>query len=173
MQLVSDSVKTKQAHNTLMSQKQALAKQLQQINTSIEHSKTRITHSEEQVKPALLSDPSLPWPLYFLIYFDFTLNKYAAAAAYCCKQKFESCRRKLFYPMPLNVIKKKNTLQSPWNLQNGNWLMPRRNWSCSSLLFPLQRKNTIKFRKIRKLFKWNWRVKGIFSFDSMSNLNQG
>jgi len=59
MQLVSDSVKTKQAHNTLMSQKQALAKQLQQINTSIEHSKTRITHSEEQVKLALLSDPSL------------------------------------------------------------------------------------------------------------------
>lgn len=59
MQLVSDSVKTKQAHNTLMSQKQALAKQLQQINTSIENSKTRITHSEEQVKLALLSDPSL------------------------------------------------------------------------------------------------------------------
>ncbi|KAH1062252.1 E3 ubiquitin-protein ligase BRE1-like 2 [Glycine max] len=55
IKLVSDSVKTKQAHNTLMSQKQALAKQLQQINTSIEHSKTRITHSEEQMK-AILSD---------------------------------------------------------------------------------------------------------------------
>ncbi|KAL2583065.1 hypothetical protein GLYMA_14G050200v4 [Glycine max] len=55
IKLVSDSVKTKQAHNTLMSQKQALAKQLQQINTSIENSKTRITHSEEQMK-AILSD---------------------------------------------------------------------------------------------------------------------
>ncbi|RDY10395.1 E3 ubiquitin-protein ligase BRE1-like 2, partial [Mucuna pruriens] len=55
IKLVSDSVKTKQTHNTLLSQKQALAKQLQQINSSIENSKMRITHSEEQMK-AILSE---------------------------------------------------------------------------------------------------------------------
>ncbi|KAK7320550.1 hypothetical protein VNO77_30120 [Canavalia gladiata] len=54
IKLVSESVKTKQAHNTLLSEKQALAKQLQQINASIETSKTRITHSEEQMKAILL-----------------------------------------------------------------------------------------------------------------------
>ncbi|XP_061373602.1 E3 ubiquitin-protein ligase BRE1-like 2 [Gastrolobium bilobum] len=55
IKLVSESVKTKQAHSTLLSEKQALAKQLQQINASIENSKMRITHSEEQMK-ALLSE---------------------------------------------------------------------------------------------------------------------
>ncbi|KAK7385822.1 hypothetical protein VNO78_31718 [Psophocarpus tetragonolobus] len=55
IKLVSDSVKTKQAHNTLISQKQALAKQLQQINTSIGSSKTRIAHCEHQMK-AIISD---------------------------------------------------------------------------------------------------------------------
>lgn len=50
MQLVSESVKTKQAHSTLLSEKQALGKQLQQINASIEALKTRITHSEDQVQ---------------------------------------------------------------------------------------------------------------------------
>jgi len=88
MQLVSDSVKAKQAYNTILTQKQALAKQLQQLNTSIESSKARIAHSEEQVQLPL------HWPLYFLIYLEIMLNKFAAAAiAYCfVKQYFESCR---------------------------------------------------------------------------------
>ncbi|XP_068485528.1 E3 ubiquitin-protein ligase BRE1-like 2 isoform X2 [Phaseolus vulgaris] len=55
IKLVSDSVKAKQVYNTLLSQKQALAKQLQQLNTSIENSKARIAHSEEQMK-AILSE---------------------------------------------------------------------------------------------------------------------
>ncbi|XP_027333941.1 E3 ubiquitin-protein ligase BRE1-like 2 isoform X2 [Abrus precatorius] len=55
IKLVSESVKTKQAHNTLLSEKQALAKQLQQINASIENSKMRIAHYEEQMK-AILSE---------------------------------------------------------------------------------------------------------------------
>jgi len=58
MQLVSDSVKAKQVYNTLLSQKQALAKQLQQLNTSIENSKARIAHSEEQVQLFPLPVPS-------------------------------------------------------------------------------------------------------------------
>ncbi|KAL2317031.1 hypothetical protein Fmac_030907 [Flemingia macrophylla] len=53
IKLVSDSVKTKQTHTTLLSQKQALARQLQQINSSIENSKMRIIHSEEQMKGIL------------------------------------------------------------------------------------------------------------------------
>ena len=36
MQLVSESVKTKQAQSALLSEKQALEKQLQQINALIE-----------------------------------------------------------------------------------------------------------------------------------------
>ncbi|KAI4308406.1 hypothetical protein L6164_031486 [Bauhinia variegata] len=55
IKLVSESVKTKQSHSTLLSEKQILAKQLQQINASIETVKMRITHSEEQMK-AVLSD---------------------------------------------------------------------------------------------------------------------
>ncbi|KAK7276495.1 hypothetical protein RIF29_17635 [Crotalaria pallida] len=55
IKLVSESVKTKQSHSTLLSEKQALAKQLQQINASMENSKTRIAHSEEQMK-ALISE---------------------------------------------------------------------------------------------------------------------
>jgi len=58
VQLVSDSVKAKQAYNTLLSQKQALAKQLQQLNASIENSKARIAHSEEQVQLSPLPDSS-------------------------------------------------------------------------------------------------------------------
>ncbi|OIW04133.1 hypothetical protein TanjilG_00693 [Lupinus angustifolius] len=54
IKLVSESVKTKQAHSTSLSEKQALAKQLQQINASLENSKTRIVHSEEQMKALLL-----------------------------------------------------------------------------------------------------------------------
>ena len=50
MQLVSESVKTKQAQSALLSEKQALEKQFQQINASIESLKMRISHSEEQVR---------------------------------------------------------------------------------------------------------------------------
>uniref|UniRef100_A0A5B7BKN1 E3 ubiquitin protein ligase n=1 Tax=Davidia involucrata TaxID=16924 RepID=A0A5B7BKN1_DAVIN len=50
IKLVSESVKTKQAHSFLLSEKQALAKQLQQFNTLIESLKLRIAHSEEQMK---------------------------------------------------------------------------------------------------------------------------
>ena len=47
MQLVSESVKAKQLHSTLLSEQQALADQLQQINSLIENSK--IANSEEEV----------------------------------------------------------------------------------------------------------------------------
>ncbi|KAF5748822.1 Histone mono-ubiquitination 2 isoform 3 [Tripterygium wilfordii] len=50
MQLVSESVKTKQALSFLHSEKQTLAKQLQQVNASVESFKTRIARSEEQMK---------------------------------------------------------------------------------------------------------------------------
>ena len=50
MQLVSESVKTKQAHSFFLSEKQTLARQLQQVNSSIESVKMRIAQSEEQVK---------------------------------------------------------------------------------------------------------------------------
>lgn len=49
MQLVSESVKTKQAQSFLLSEKQALVKQLQLVNASVESLKMRIFHSEEQV----------------------------------------------------------------------------------------------------------------------------
>lgn len=49
MQLVSESVKTKQSQSVLLSEKQALAKQLQQINASVESFKMKISYSEEQV----------------------------------------------------------------------------------------------------------------------------
>ncbi|KMT19795.1 hypothetical protein BVRB_1g008490 [Beta vulgaris subsp. vulgaris] len=50
IKLVSDSVKTKQAVSTLLSEKQALAKQFQQVNVSLDSLKTRICQSEEQMK---------------------------------------------------------------------------------------------------------------------------
>ncbi|XP_057956407.1 E3 ubiquitin-protein ligase BRE1-like 2 isoform X2 [Malania oleifera] len=50
IKLVSESVKTKQAQSSLLSEKQALAKQLQQVNASLESVKSRITHCEEQMK---------------------------------------------------------------------------------------------------------------------------
>ncbi|KAK4482945.1 hypothetical protein RD792_010118 [Penstemon davidsonii] len=50
IKLVSDSVKAKQSHNKLISEKQALAKQLQQLNGSLESLKSRIAQSEEQMK---------------------------------------------------------------------------------------------------------------------------
>lgn len=49
MQLVSESVKTKQAQSSLHSEKQALTKQLQQINTLLDSLRMRISHGEEQV----------------------------------------------------------------------------------------------------------------------------
>ncbi|KAB1227898.1 E3 ubiquitin-protein ligase BRE1-like 2 [Morella rubra] len=53
LKLVSESVKTKQAQSVLLSEKQALAKQLQQINASVESLKMRISHSEEQMETFL------------------------------------------------------------------------------------------------------------------------
>ncbi|KAL3828891.1 hypothetical protein ACJIZ3_017693 [Penstemon smallii] len=50
IKLVSDSVKAKQSQNKLISEKQALAKQLQQLNGSLESLKSRIAQSEEQMK---------------------------------------------------------------------------------------------------------------------------
>lgn len=50
VQLVSESVKTKQSQSFLLSDKQALVKQLQQVNTSVESLKMRISHDEEQVR---------------------------------------------------------------------------------------------------------------------------
>lgn len=53
IKLVSESVKAKQAQSFLLSEKQALAKQLQQVKASLECFRTRITHSEEQMKTYL------------------------------------------------------------------------------------------------------------------------
>ncbi|KAL1307880.1 hypothetical protein HN51_049776 [Arachis hypogaea] len=53
IKLVSESVKTKQVHSSLVAEKQALAKQLQQINSLIDASKMRIAHVEEQMKAVL------------------------------------------------------------------------------------------------------------------------
>ncbi|XP_062172498.1 E3 ubiquitin-protein ligase BRE1-like 2 isoform X2 [Alnus glutinosa] len=53
IKLVSESVKTKQAQSILLSEKQALAKQLQQINTSVESLKMKISYSEEQMEACL------------------------------------------------------------------------------------------------------------------------
>ncbi|XP_057441705.1 E3 ubiquitin-protein ligase BRE1-like 2 isoform X2 [Lotus japonicus] len=53
IKLVSETVKTKQVHSTLLSEKQVLAKQLQQINSKIENAKMRITHGEQQLKGIL------------------------------------------------------------------------------------------------------------------------
>ncbi|KAG5227554.1 E3 ubiquitin-protein ligase [Salix suchowensis] len=54
IKLVSESVKTKQAQSFLLSEKQALAKHLQQVNASVESLKLRIAHSEEQMKHCLI-----------------------------------------------------------------------------------------------------------------------
>ncbi|XP_004294975.1 PREDICTED: E3 ubiquitin-protein ligase BRE1-like 2 [Fragaria vesca subsp. vesca] len=53
IKLVSESVKTKQAQSFLVSEKQALAKQLQQVNTSVESLKMRISQDDEQMKAVL------------------------------------------------------------------------------------------------------------------------
>lgn len=49
-QLVSESVKIKQAQSFLLSEKQALANQLQLVNSTLESLKLRIADSEEQVR---------------------------------------------------------------------------------------------------------------------------
>lgn len=49
LQLVSESVKAKQSQGLLLSEKQGLAKQHQQLNGSLEDLKSRIAQSEEQV----------------------------------------------------------------------------------------------------------------------------
>lgn len=53
IKLVSESVKTKQMQSFLLSEKQALAKQLQQVNNALESLKMRIAQSEEQMKVCL------------------------------------------------------------------------------------------------------------------------
>lgn len=53
IKLVSESVKTKQAQSFLLSEKQALARQLQQVNALVESAKLRILHGEEQMKACL------------------------------------------------------------------------------------------------------------------------
>ncbi|KAK9941380.1 hypothetical protein M0R45_017986 [Rubus argutus] len=53
IKLVSESVKTKQIQSFLLSEKHALAKQLQQVNTIVESLKMRISQDEEQMKAVL------------------------------------------------------------------------------------------------------------------------
>ncbi|KAL0389841.1 UNVERIFIED_CONTAM: E3 ubiquitin-protein ligase BRE1-like 2 [Sesamum calycinum] len=50
IKLVSDSVKAKQSQNLLLSEKQALAKQLQQLSGSLEALKLKVAQREEQLK---------------------------------------------------------------------------------------------------------------------------
>ncbi|XP_020100122.1 E3 ubiquitin-protein ligase BRE1-like 2 isoform X2 [Ananas comosus] len=50
IKLVSDSVKMKQTHGILLFEKQALLKQLQQVNASLEISKMKVARGEEQMK---------------------------------------------------------------------------------------------------------------------------
>ncbi|XP_031739649.1 E3 ubiquitin-protein ligase BRE1-like 2 isoform X2 [Cucumis sativus] len=53
IKLVSESVKSKQVQSLLQSEKQALGKQLQQINASLESLKTKIALTEDQMKASL------------------------------------------------------------------------------------------------------------------------
>uniref|UniRef100_A0A2P2LH56 E3 ubiquitin protein ligase n=1 Tax=Rhizophora mucronata TaxID=61149 RepID=A0A2P2LH56_RHIMU len=53
IKLVSESVKMKQAESVLLSDKQALGKQLQQVSTLVDAVKMRIAQSEEQMKVSL------------------------------------------------------------------------------------------------------------------------
>jgi len=101
MQLVLESVKAKQLHSTLLSEKKALADQLQQINSLIENSK-KTANSEELVLFPLLLSP-------VLIYLIF-LN---GASTHCFKYLFELSRSNAFYQNLLIVLKTKNTSQPP------------------------------------------------------------
>jgi len=58
MQFVSEYVKAKQLHSALLSEKQALADQLQQINSLLENSK-KIANSEEPVLFSCYLNPYL------------------------------------------------------------------------------------------------------------------
>lgn len=80
LQLVSESVKTKQMQSFLLSEKQALAKQLQQVNIALESLKLRIAQSEEQV--SFLCTLQTTLPLVFLFHFqpEFTLQMKAFLA---------------------------------------------------------------------------------------------
>lgn len=49
LQLVSESVKAKQAQSVLLSDKQALGKQIQKTNATLESLKVRIAQGEDQV----------------------------------------------------------------------------------------------------------------------------
>ncbi|KAL4195948.1 hypothetical protein AMTRI_Chr04g180860 [Amborella trichopoda] len=53
IKLVSESVKTKQAQGSLIAEKQAVAKQLQQVNASLDYTKVKIARDEEQMKAYL------------------------------------------------------------------------------------------------------------------------
>ncbi|TYK21679.1 E3 ubiquitin-protein ligase BRE1-like 2 [Cucumis melo var. makuwa] len=53
IKLVSESVKSKQVQSLLQSEKQALGKQLQQINASLESLKTKIALTEDQMKVSM------------------------------------------------------------------------------------------------------------------------
>ncbi|KAI4304847.1 hypothetical protein MLD38_040310 [Melastoma candidum] len=50
IKLVSDSVKAKQAHNSLLSEKQELMKELQLVNSSLDSLRSKFTFDEEQLK---------------------------------------------------------------------------------------------------------------------------
>lgn len=65
LQLVSESVKTKQMQSFLLSEKQALAKQLQQVNNALESLKMRIAQSEEQVRFLCTLQTTLPLAILF------------------------------------------------------------------------------------------------------------
>ncbi|KAF3777023.1 E3 ubiquitin-protein ligase BRE1-like 2 [Nymphaea thermarum] len=53
IKLVSESMKVKHAQSSLVAEKQALAKQLQQVNASLDFLKMRIARGEEQIKAYL------------------------------------------------------------------------------------------------------------------------
>ncbi|XP_076894352.1 E3 ubiquitin-protein ligase BRE1-like 2 [Bidens hawaiensis] len=53
IKLVSESVKMKQTHTSLLSEKQALEKHLQQVNSKVDSLKSRIAHYEEQMNSCI------------------------------------------------------------------------------------------------------------------------
>lgn len=57
LQLVSESVKTRQAHSFLLSERQSLDKQLQQVNVAVESLRGRIFQCEEQASFSYFKKP--------------------------------------------------------------------------------------------------------------------
>ncbi|KAJ8635964.1 hypothetical protein MRB53_010231 [Persea americana] len=53
IKLVSESVKTKQAQSSLLSEKQAISKKLQQVKASLDYYKQNVARNEEQMKASL------------------------------------------------------------------------------------------------------------------------